>query len=349
MSDAGREVLRLRALLWTSAIINVMLLSLLYRNARLSESIVDLSTGSPDNALASAAPTASSTRSAARLHIVIVRYRESVSWTVPYAADVFLYQQGAELPAETFPVVRQLDNVGREPHSYLNYILEFWDELPDTTVFTQADPSNFELTRLNATMLQEILQGRAAHSPRPARYAPGFPGEGYFRDHPENPAPESWSLKEFWSKNLPDVPLPDDSNCGSYPAFFTAFMSVPRSAIRSRPRSFYERMYKIASVKVNRPISCHFFERLWFIVGASGGGDDGFSSLSQVLLSPCRFFSQTSGRQPSMGICCLSHLLRVSRAGFFLDHSSSPSSGLLKCAAITSLLMSIRHSQAVAH
>lgn len=197
------------------------------------------------------------------------RYRESVSWATAYAANVILYQQGAELPSENFPISRQIENVGREPHAYLYYILEFGDKLPDVTVFTQADPFDFGLTRLNCTLFHDVVQGRAAHTPQPALYRPDFPGERRFEEHPENPAPESRTLEEFWSTNLRDIPLPRVATCGCYPAFFTAFLSVPRVAIQSRPRRFYERMYNISAVPVNNPISGHFFERLWFMVGAS--------------------------------------------------------------------------------
>lgn len=70
--------------------------------------------------------------------IVVARYNEDVAWTKQFA-NVVIYNKGADkLPAE-FNQVR-LRNVGREGHTYYQYICDNYDALPDYVVFAQGRP-----------------------------------------------------------------------------------------------------------------------------------------------------------------------------------------------------------------
>jgi len=61
------------------------------------------------------------------MKLIIARHVENVEWTDRY--DAFIVQKGEHLP-----------NRGREPSSYLWYILEHWDKLKGHYMFLQGYP-----------------------------------------------------------------------------------------------------------------------------------------------------------------------------------------------------------------
>ena len=80
--------------------------------------------------------------------IVVSRYREYISWIPPEWMDkVILYSKGPrdnqemqEISKLPFQRLTHLENVGRESHAYLRYILDHYETLPDLVYFTQANP-----------------------------------------------------------------------------------------------------------------------------------------------------------------------------------------------------------------
>ncbi len=76
------------------------------------------------------------------LHIVIARYNESLSWldtclTPVQRRSVWIYNKG---PDPVISQIKTLPNVGREAHTYLTYIIENYENLPERVYFLQGDP-----------------------------------------------------------------------------------------------------------------------------------------------------------------------------------------------------------------
>ena len=76
------------------------------------------------------------------LHIVIARYNESLDWldtclTPQQRRSVWIYNKG---PDSVSSQIKTLPNVGREAHTYLTYIIENYDNLPERVYFLQGDP-----------------------------------------------------------------------------------------------------------------------------------------------------------------------------------------------------------------
>lgn len=67
----------------------------------------------------------------------MARYYENVDWTHRYP-NVLIYNKGAHL--ETIHPQIQLENVGREGHTYFTYISEHYDVLPEHVIFLQGRP-----------------------------------------------------------------------------------------------------------------------------------------------------------------------------------------------------------------
>jgi hypothetical protein len=65
------------------------------------------------------------------MKIVVSRFNESIEWT-KQLDNVLIYNKGDTL-TNTHSI--QLDNVGREGHTFYKYIYDNYDNLDDLTVF----------------------------------------------------------------------------------------------------------------------------------------------------------------------------------------------------------------------
>ena len=68
-----------------------------------------------------------------REEIVIARYAEDVAWAEGRSALIYNKGSAVQTKAKQF----FLPNLGREAHTYLHHIISTWDDLADTTLFTQ--------------------------------------------------------------------------------------------------------------------------------------------------------------------------------------------------------------------
>jgi hypothetical protein len=67
--------------------------------------------------------------------IVVARYNENIEWLKDEMKNCIIYNKGEKLNIDNEIMV---ENVGRESETYLNYIINNYDNLPDVVVFTQA-------------------------------------------------------------------------------------------------------------------------------------------------------------------------------------------------------------------
>ena len=76
--------------------------------------------------------------------IVVARYNENIDWLRPIQEQCIFYNKGKELLQEVDSQIC-LENVGRESHTYLRYIIDNYDGFPDVVVFTQARISDHRM------------------------------------------------------------------------------------------------------------------------------------------------------------------------------------------------------------
>jgi hypothetical protein len=71
--------------------------------------------------------------------MVVARYNEDLDWlrTVPW--NYIVYNKGGILPDWIKNEIK-LPNIGHEAHTYLVYIIDNYDNLPDYTIFVQGYP-----------------------------------------------------------------------------------------------------------------------------------------------------------------------------------------------------------------
>lgn len=194
------------------------------------------------------------------LEVVVARYREPVNWTrnLPQSVRVSLYDKGGDLPERLFPWARivRLPNVGLEAHTYLEHILTCWDHLATVTLFCQGHPFDHVWDLHDAA--RAVVAGREA--------VDGFRWLGNLIDTDDA---RGRRLFTGWSKNEDGRELRVDLfhqelfgtslNDMLHFRLGAQFMATA-PAIRSRPRSFWERARDLA---VSFPDAGHCFERLW--------------------------------------------------------------------------------------
>ncbi len=189
---------------------------------------------------------------------VVARYNEDLSWTNDFSR-VHILNKGETLP-DSFPhPVTPLPNVGREAHSFLWFIVQHYDHLPEHVVFLQGNP--FEHYVDIPTLAEDVQKyGYTKNWTNASLWGESAP-------HPD------FNLREWQSKPLGHPDLTYGPWCkemiGEYPGIQEVYggghFGVHRSRILGRPRALYERL--IAEVSYhNAPQEAHFIERAWIFL-----------------------------------------------------------------------------------
>jgi hypothetical protein len=71
------------------------------------------------------------------MKIIVARFNENIEWTKSFS-NVLIFNKGQKLDGEYN--VTDINNVGREGHTYYKYIYDNYDNLDDFTIFLQGDP-----------------------------------------------------------------------------------------------------------------------------------------------------------------------------------------------------------------
>jgi len=78
-----------------------------------------------------------------KYHIVISRYNENINWVKNIdnrLFDIYIYNKGSVIQEIPNCNIINLNNTGRESHTYLYHIINNYSNLPERIVFTQAHP-----------------------------------------------------------------------------------------------------------------------------------------------------------------------------------------------------------------
>jgi hypothetical protein len=144
------------------------------------------------------------------VQIVLSRYNECVDWAVPYMDIVVLYDkcdmQTRQIPEFTNYI--KMENVGREGHTYLNHIINNYDNLPERIFFLQA----FSFDH-NMTLLYGIDNFRKNTEVQPL----GLIYEDYLdHQHPPTPIVEKYKTVTSYGLEYCVVNINGNLQCISY-------------------------------------------------------------------------------------------------------------------------------------
>lgn len=192
-----------------------------------------------------------------RLHLVVARYKEDVDWIWKVSPNwiPYVYEKADNLTLAR-GISEQLNNVGREAHTYLHHILSRWDNLPDFAAFVQGDPV------FHHKNLVEDLNV-VANYPYPMNWWP----LGHYCECDWNGAPQHGGLP---------IGATWESLTGQRRNYFKFIVGaqfiVSRERIQARSRDFYERCLALVDKDRGATVGgqndglswgAHIMERFW--------------------------------------------------------------------------------------
>jgi hypothetical protein len=212
----------------------------------------------------------------ASLQIVVARYNEDISWLQPVISHCLIYNKGTPLMPP--PIIHNeihIENKGRESETYLRYIIENYTSLPDVVIFTQANISDHNYSRLDP--VSYLLQlGKDAF-----RYGKSRPTLSH-KHNPQHPQNIHWGkhwnlhqntyyLQNNYKDNTPILfdhwftkhiqpEYPDPIH-----VYQNGIFAIRKDFILCRPLAFYQSLLPEINHH-NDPAEGHFFERSWYYI-----------------------------------------------------------------------------------
>lgn len=190
-------------------------------------------------------------------HIVVARYNEDISWLPQGDPYVKVYNKGTPLDRGQ---VHALPNIGRESHTYLTYIVENYDSLPDIVFFTQGSPDHTGgLSVEQFTNIRGVCSENY-HVTKGPYYT--FDSDGHLRDsvHYGNLYPCELNFYDWFTKYISS----DVDPRGDITWYMGATFSVKSERIRTRSKDYYVELLHQFPKDHSNPEVGHYFERSWY-------------------------------------------------------------------------------------
>jgi hypothetical protein len=206
-------------------------------------------------------------------HIVISRYNEDLSWVKSMQwgdSQVFIYNKGQKID-ELFPslaTIINLNNVGRESHTYLHHIINNYDELPEKIIFTQAHPDdhvseNFKSDFFNFLNSSDEFKYFSKNILEMKIDKDGVEESGILNG-------SFWKNKHSLGSCCVTVPFELIPQIESKKWIFGtgAIFGVSRRSILKNSKEFYQMSLEILEKSSNlvNPPEGHAFERSWYLI-----------------------------------------------------------------------------------
>lgn len=212
------------------------------------------------------------------IDIVISRYNENLEWMksldLKYFRNIFIYNKGPELPSGfTYSnkiKIIQLDNVGRESHTYLYHIIQNYNKLADVTIFLPGScDMEHKKDRAAATIEKSITTHNSVfivsgiNDVFTQQY--DFTLTDYQSTNEENKNKNS----EYKLYPCPEKPFGKwfEHNFGNIEVYcmFNCIFSASKKHIHNRSLNFYKNLIKYLDFHSN-PEAGHYFERSWLAI-----------------------------------------------------------------------------------
>jgi len=198
--------------------------------------------------------------------LIIARYNEDLDWLEKYNNfKIIVYNKGLKLKDSPFYEVINLENKGRESHTWLYHIVNNYNNLNENNIFLQGriDDLNCMVYSNPYKYLDKINKYGFSVSrfgllgPSHWKWNIGIENDKRYKEQWINNeiTKSDLGFRNFALKIFPDIPL---FVATSYGGCF----AVKKETILQHKIIFYERLLDILS-KSKNPIEGHYMERLW--------------------------------------------------------------------------------------
>jgi hypothetical protein len=197
-----------------------------------------------------------------KFHIVCARYNEDIRWLLPYKHITTVYNKGDIHEILNKFECFQLENVGRESHTYLYHIINNYDNLSEKTIFFQGKIDDHKILTLEDyfgnndfigkldTLYIDKLHYKIDHF-------------GKYKQQKNNGSMKMSSFTPFeWIKNIIGIQL-ENNNITN--VVWGANFCVSKKLIHSKPKIFYQNILRYIENNIN-PEEGHFIERSWYMI-----------------------------------------------------------------------------------
>lgn len=199
--------------------------------------------------------------------IIVARYNENIDWLNDDINNCIIYNKGNKLNITNEIILK---NVGRESETYLNYIINNYNNLPDIVIFTQANIAD-HLGQNNISYLMNLKNEALLNNKSYARLV-HFDnnnnihwdkewnlqnGKYYFENNYKNNQPKTFInwFTEYISFNYPN-PINIYTN---------AIFAVKKELILQNSLEYYNILISQVNHHINSSEG-HFFERSWYYI-----------------------------------------------------------------------------------
>jgi hypothetical protein len=199
--------------------------------------------------------------------IVVARYNENIEWLKSEMNNCIIYNKGNKL---NLPNEVMLENVGRESETYLNFIINNYDNLPDIVVFTQANISDHigsnDIYHLINLKNQAELYGKSLKLKihYHGTYEFWWDKDWNIKEdrflNPNNYKNNKHILFVDWFKENININYPNPIYI--YP---NGLFAIKKELILKKPLEYYKKLILEVNHHIN-PVEGHFFERSWYYI-----------------------------------------------------------------------------------
>jgi len=194
--------------------------------------------------------------------IIVARYNENIEWLNNEMDNCIIYNKGEALGLNNEIM---LENFGRESETYLRYIIDNYDQLPDIIIFTQANISDHrgsnDINYLLGIKNDAFVNGKSypCYHDETCTYCwwnwNFQEGKYFLEDNYKNNIP---ILFKDWFNTWVNKDFPNPIYI-----FWHGIFSVRKEYILKRTYEYYKQLIGQVNHHVN-PAEGHFFERSWY-------------------------------------------------------------------------------------
>jgi len=198
--------------------------------------------------------------------IIIARYNESINWIKPISKHVILYNKGQSISDLTFNIQKTVtvENIGRESHTYLKYIFDNYETLPNISIFCQGDITDHYVG--NPIVNINKMKNEAQFIGISSNWRNDLHVDYNFKIKETTSAKGMKYICSDTGYTFGDWFIKYVNN--EFPKQFIwytgAVFAVRKSNILRRNKQFYETLLK--QHKTQNPEVAHFLERSWYYI-----------------------------------------------------------------------------------
>lgn len=185
------------------------------------------------------------------LSVVVARYDEDLTWLKPILPMCYIYNKGQPLHDHGFNII-PMHNIGREADTYLNYIINNYDSLPDYVFFTQGHVGDHVQDVKEIYIIINALLN--------ADITTQYYNFATMKNH------RLWKIDNFYDGFHPELPLRDvwkklfDADGTTLLCNYNAVFIASKERIQFHSKAFYQRALQLNNANANGP---YVMERLW--------------------------------------------------------------------------------------